>query len=163
MKAPEEEAALSDIDRRAAVRFLELLGVMKRFVREEFPPFPDRGMSEAKFRTLLSLKWLGRSHLKLLAAHDGLSSAAQCIMLNRLVEQGFAVRGNDPSDRRRALYELSAGGRREVDGEIARRAELLRERFSRFSNRDRAAFARAIEILLAGISKMQFKDSDFAR
>jgi DNA-binding MarR family transcriptional regulator len=142
-------------DWRTASRFLELLGAMKRYVREELPPFPERGMSEQKFRTLLSLRLLGGSPLKSLAAHDGLSSSAQCIMLNRLVAEGFAERAADPRDRRSVFYALTDSGLVLLNAEIARRTDLLSSRLDRLGMTEKARFARAIETLLKGLARLR--------
>ncbi len=150
-KADSEPSA----DRETARRFLELLGTMKRYVREELPPFPERGMTEEKFRSLLSLRLLGRSPLKSLAAHDGLSASAQCIMLSRLVAEGFAERANDPGDRRSALYNLTDSGLVLLNAEIARRTDLLYEKLGRLTPKERRDMARAVETLLAGLARLR--------
>jgi len=142
-------------DRETARHFLELLGAMKRYVREELPPFPERGMSEEKFRSLLSLRFLGRSPLKSLAAHDGLSASAQCIMLNRLVAEGFAQRANDPVDRRSVLYDLTDSGLALLNAEIGRRSDLLCEKLGRLGLKERSRIARAIETLLAALARLR--------
>ena len=141
--------------RSSALRFLELLGAMKRYVREELAPPPERGMSEEKFRSLLGLKALGSGSLKNLAAHDGLSASAQCIMLDRLVAEGFALRSPDPEDRRRVRYELSEEGRSVLRSEIERRSAILTTQLARFSGAERERFAAAVEVLLAALSRME--------
>lgn len=152
---PPSERTTTAVDERTAVRLLQLLGAMKRFVREQVPPLPTGGMSEEKFRTLLSLKLLGRSPLKRLAAYDGLSASAQCIMLDRLVDEGFADRASDPDDRRRVLYELSHDGLSMLDGEIRRRTAILTGRLGRLARGERSDFGRAVETLLSGLEKMR--------
>lgn len=142
-------------NRQIAMRFLELLGAMKRYVREELPPFPDRGMSDQRFRTLLSLKLLGKSPLKSLASRDGLSPSAQCIMLDRLVEEGFARRSPDARDRRRVIYELSNDGLADLDVEIERRGRLLGSRLQGLDIEERRRVSKAIDVLLQGIAKMR--------
>lgn len=142
---------------RTAMRFLELLGAMKRYVREELRPLPERGMSEEKFRSLLGLKALGRSPLKALAAHDGLSPSAQCLMLDRLVDDGFARRSRDHEDRRRVLYELSEQGSAVLGSEIDRRSGILTDRLARLSAEERERFAKAVELLIASIVKIENK------
>lgn len=143
--------------RETARRFLELLGEMKQYVRDVLPPFPDRGMSEQKFHSLLSMRLLGRSPLKVLASHDGLSASAKCIMLNRLVEEGFAERTEDPDDRRSVFYELTEAGLSLLNGEIARRTDLLTEGLARLRGAERERLAEAIETLSAGIARLRAK------
>ncbi len=142
-------------DREVASRFLELLGAMKRYVREQLPPLAEGGVSEERFRTLLTLRFHGKGYLKTLAAHDGLSSSALCIMLNRMVEEGFAARTEDPDDRRNVSYELTAPGAARLQAEIERRTDLIHSRLGRFGSAEKARFAHGIEIVLSGVAKLQ--------
>jgi hypothetical protein len=59
-------------------------------MRKTAMPSPQKGLSEDP------------------CPHDGLSSSALCVMLNRMVEEGFAAREGDPDDRRGVSYELTA-------------------------------------------------------
>jgi DNA-binding MarR family transcriptional regulator len=142
-------------EREVAGRFLQLLGSMKRYVREQLPPLADGGMSEERFRTLLTLRYYGKGYLKTLAAHDGLSSSALCIMLNRMVEEGFAARAEDPEDRRNVFYELTPAGSTRLKGEIERRTDLIQEKLRAFGGAEMARFARAIETVLSGVEKLK--------
>ncbi|MFI5369291.1 MAG: MarR family winged helix-turn-helix transcriptional regulator [Spirochaetia bacterium] len=142
-------------DGEVASRFLELLGTMKRYVRERLPPLADGGMSEERFRTLLTLRYYGKGYLKTLAAHDGLSSSALCIMLNRMVEEKLAARTEDPDDRRNVSYELTPAGSARLEAEFERRAELVRSGLGRMGDAERARFARAIETVMAGVEKLK--------
>lgn len=146
---------MSNEIRKTAGRFLELLGAMKRYVREEIPPLPDRGMSEEKFRSLLGLRFLGRSPLKTLAAHDGLSASAQCIMLNRLVDEGYAERTGDAQDRRSTFYALTRPGLDLLKAEIARRTGIVAARMDGLSKAERERFARGIESVFAGLQRLR--------
>ncbi len=142
------------LDREVAGRFLELLGAMKRYVREQLPPPAGGGMSEERFRTLLTLRYHGKGYLKTLAAHDGLSSSALCIMLNRMVEEGFASREGNPDDRRNVSYELTAAGNARLNAEIERRTELVCGALDRLGMPEKKRFADAIETILEGIARL---------
>jgi len=141
-------------DRALAGRFLELLGAMKRYVREQLPPVSGDGMSEERFRTLLTLKYYGKGYLKTLAAHDGVSSSALCVMLNRVVEEGYAVRSEDREDRRNVSYELTAAGTQRLTAEIERRTDLVCAALDRMGEEKKSRFGGAIETLLAGIAEL---------
>jgi MarR family transcriptional regulator, organic hydroperoxide resistance regulator len=142
-------------DLEVAGRFLELLGAMKRYVRERLPLPADGGMSEERFRTLITLRSYGKGYLRTLAAHDGLSSSALCIMLNRLVDEGLAARAEDPGDRRNVSYELTPAGAGRLEGELQRRTELVRAGVLRMGEDERDLFAGAIETVLAGVEKLK--------
>jgi DNA-binding MarR family transcriptional regulator len=142
-------------DGDVASRFLELLGAMKRYVRERLPPLAEGGMSEERFRTLVTLRYYGKGYLRTLAAHDGLSSSALCIMLNRMVDDGLAARTGDPDDRRNVSYELTTAGSARLEAEFERRAELVRAGLGRMGEAEKVRFARAIETVLAGVEKLK--------
>jgi DNA-binding MarR family transcriptional regulator len=127
---------------------------MKRYVRELLPPQAGGGMSEERFRTLLTLRYYGKGYLKTLALHDGLSSSALCIMLNRMVEEGFAAREGDPDDRRNVSYELTTSGTSRLNAEIERRTERICGALDRMGIAEKARFAGAIETLLTGIARL---------
>ncbi len=142
-------------DRALARRFLELLGTMKRYVREQLPPSAEEGMSEERFRTFLTLRFYGKGYLRTLAAHDGLSSSALCIMLNRLVEEGFAARTEDAENRRNVFYELTPAGSARLQAELERRTDLIHGHLARLGRDEKARFARAVETILHGVEKLK--------
>jgi len=152
--APRQSHDAATRDREVAGRFLELLGAMKRYVRELLPPLASGGMSEERFRTLLTLRYYGKGYLKTLATHDGLSSSALCIMLNRMVEEGFAARAGDQDDRRNVSYELTAAGTARLNAELERRTDLICGAFDRMGAVEKTRFAVAIETILSGIARL---------
>jgi MarR family transcriptional regulator, organic hydroperoxide resistance regulator len=141
-------------DREVAGRFLELLGAMKRYVREQLPSSAGSGMSEERFRTLVTLKFYGRGYLKTLAMHDGLSSSALCIMLNHMVEEGLAARTEDQDDRRNVSYELTAAGAARLSAELERRTDLIGGALDRMGTAEKSRFASAIEAVISGIGRL---------
>jgi DNA-binding MarR family transcriptional regulator len=147
------------VDKEVAARFLELFRRMKRYVREEFPPFAKKGLSEEKLRCLGALRFLGKSHLKPLAAFDGLSSSSQCIMLNQLVTGRLVSRSEDPSDRRNVFYELTGEGTNVVNTAVAKRVEFLCARLGRLGKEEKGRFARALAVALCMVDKLQSSES----
>lgn len=146
-------------DREIAASFLELFRSMKRYVREEFPPFAKKGLSEEKLRCLGALRFLGKSHLKPLAAYDGLSSSSQCIMLNQLVEDGLVARSDDPSDRRNVFYQLTDGGLNAVNAALAMRTGFLCERLRRLGEAEKVRFASALALVISTVDKLKSRES----
>ena len=140
-------------DREIAASFFELLRSMKRYLRERFPPFPQKGLSEEKLRCLAALRFLGNSHLKSLAAYDGLSPSSQCILLNQLVRDGLVSRRDDPADRRNVYYELTRSGVDLVDAAVTMRIGFLCDRLAGFRKEEKARFARALAIVLSAVEK----------
>lgn len=157
MKKLTKDKALRDLaqdDRLLAERFMELFRSMKRYIREEVAPISETGMSEERIRCLAALRYLGKSRLKSLAAYDGLSAPAQCLMLNQLVQEGLAARSDDTVDRRNVFYELTETGLALLNSELARRTEFLCRRLSRLADAEKASFAKAVEKVLVGVQKL---------
>ena len=142
-------------DREIAARFLELFRNMKCYVREEFPPFEKKGLSEEKLRCLGALRFLGKSHLKSLAAYDGLSPSSQCIMLNQLVTDRLVSRSDDPADRRNVFYELTSCGLDVVDVALAVRIDFLCNRLARLSEKEKLRFANALAFVLSCVNTLR--------
>lgn len=151
---PDVSREQKERDRTLAGRFLELLGAMKRYIREQLPSPAGDGMSEERFRTLLTLKYYGKGYLKTLAAHDGVSSSALCIMLNRMVEEGFAVRIGDQYDRRNVSYELTDAGALRLTVEIERQTDQICTALDGMGSDEKSRFGSAIETLLSGIDSL---------
>ncbi len=141
-------------DEEIARRILEVFRAMKRYLRGEFPPFSESGMSEEKLRCVAALRFLGKSHLKSLAAYDGLSPSSQCIMLNQLVRDGFVSRADDPADRRNVFYALTEKGKALADAARARRLRLLCERLANLGEAEKTRFAQALATVMAGVEKL---------
>ncbi|MGA2478926.1 MAG: MarR family winged helix-turn-helix transcriptional regulator [Spirochaetia bacterium] len=137
-----------------AERFMELFRSMKRYIRLEVAPVSEMGMSEGRVRCLAALRYLGKSRLKLIAAYDGLSTPAQCLMLNQLVQEGLATRSNDTEDRRNVFYELTETGLAFLDSELARRTDFLCGELRRLGSAEKASLTKAIETVLMVVQKL---------
>ena len=157
MKKLAKDKALRDLardDRLLAERFMELFRSMKRYIREEVAPVSETGMSEERIRCLAALRYLGKSRLKSLAAYDGLSAPAQCLMLNQLVQEGLVARSDDTVDRRNVFYALTEAGLALLNSELARRTGFLCGRLSRLTEAEKGSFAKAVEKVLVGVEKL---------
>jgi DNA-binding MarR family transcriptional regulator len=76
-------------------------------------------------------------------------------MLNQLVLDGFASRGDDPADRRNVFYALTDAGREVVEAALARRVDLLCERLSGLGETEKARLAAALATVTAGVEKLK--------
>jgi DNA-binding MarR family transcriptional regulator len=139
-------------DRLLAERFMELFRSMKRYIRQEVGLASET--SEGRVRCLAALRYLGKSRLKSLAAYDGLSSSAECLMLNQLVQEGLAARSDDTQDRRNVFYELTKTGLALLNAELARRTNIISGKLSRLGDPEMTSLAKAIETMLEGIKKL---------
>ena len=72
-------------------------------------------------------------------------------MLNRMVEEGFAVRTGDQDDRRNVPDELTDAGALRLTAEIERQTDRICTAFDGMGNEEKSRFSGAIETLLSGI------------
>ncbi len=150
-RAPHEHA---EADRLLAERFMELFRSVKRYLREEVAAVSEMGTSEGRLRSLSALRYLGKSRLKSLAAYHGLSTSAECLMLNQLVQEGLATRSDDTEDRRNVFYEITGAGLALLNAELARRIDIICGRLSKLASVEKKDLAKAIETVLAGVQRL---------
>lgn len=144
----------ANADRVLAERFMELFRSMKRYIREDVAAASRTGASEGRMRCLAALRFLGKSRLKTLASYDGLSTSAQCLMLNQLVLEGLAARSDDQEDRRNVYYEITRAGLALLNAELARRTDIICGRLRRLAGAEKKDFAKAIDTMLAGVQRL---------
>ncbi len=142
-------------DEEVAKHFIELFRSMKRFFRQQLRIETVYGVSEEKLRCLAALRFLGRSHLKALAAYDGLSASSQCILVGQLVNEGFVLRSDDPADRRNVFYELTEAGRALAEEVQAKRVALLRAMLARLDDDGKNNFEKASRTIQETTEKLR--------
>jgi MarR family 2-MHQ and catechol resistance regulon transcriptional repressor len=142
-------------DEEVAKRFIELFRSMKRFFRQELRIDTVHGVSDEKLRCLMALRFLGRSHLKALAAYDGLSASSQCILVSQLVNEGFVLRSDDPADRRNVFYELTESGRALAEEVQAKRVDLLCAMLTGLDDDEKDNFAKSLRAIQEATEKLR--------
>jgi len=77
----------------------------------------------------------------------GISHSATVRLVDRLVDSGFAVRGQG-RDRRSVSVRLTPAGKRRARGVLAERERVVQESLGALSEPDRALLARVVDALL---------------
>jgi DNA-binding MarR family transcriptional regulator len=93
--------------------------------------------------------WADGEPIEALAAGLDLSHSRAVRLVDALVVDGLVRRQPDPSDRRRALVELTSAGRSACRRILAAREAALREALSALDERQRSALAGIAEALVA--------------
>jgi DNA-binding MarR family transcriptional regulator len=117
------------------------------------------GLSVSQLSALSSVDRLGPLNLGALARVEGVAPPTLTRVVAHLEERGLVGRRPDPADRRAALVETTATGRRAITDVRSARAAYLTGRLTRLSGSDRATLAAAIEI----IDRVLDDDDDPAR
>lgn len=107
----------------------------------------DPSLSDGQFAVLGWLSKHGALTLTQLAEHERVSAPSMNRTVNCLEETGYLVREADEADRRRSNIRLTDAGRDIVSTTLKQRDAWLTTRLRDLSKEDRAALARAAELM----------------
>jgi DNA-binding MarR family transcriptional regulator len=107
----------------------------------------DPTLSDGQFAVLGWLNKHGPLTLTQLAEHERVSAPSMNRTVNCLEEAGYLVREADETDRRRSNIRLTDSGRDLVTRTLTQRDAWLTTRLRDLSKEDRAALARAAELM----------------
>jgi DNA-binding MarR family transcriptional regulator len=93
-----------------ALRVLDTVPVVMRFIRAEMRSKRARGVSVPQFRSMAFLRTNEGSSLSQVAEHVGLSMPAMSRLVDGLVKRGLLARDTSESDRRKVTLRLTARG-----------------------------------------------------
>ena len=99
--------------------------VMQRSMRNFMLYAKEHNYSMAQLNTLFRIRHKNTCGVSDLAEEMGVTSAAASQLLEKLVQQGLAVRTEDPQDRRNKRVALTEAGERIVGESIAARQSWL--------------------------------------
>jgi DNA-binding MarR family transcriptional regulator len=106
-------------------------------------------MSTTRITTLDTLAWAGPLRISELASREAMTQPGMTALVNRLAEDGYAERVDDPTDRRATLVRITPAGERVLaDRHAARTAALLTD-IRRLPDEHRRALAAAVDALHA--------------
>ncbi|MDM4761746.1 MarR family transcriptional regulator [Galbitalea sp. SE-J8] len=108
---------------------------------------PEGELGDAAFWVLSHLHRAGPQSLGALAERERVTPAAMSQTVNRLTSAGYAERRPDPDDGRRVMFHVTEEGARLAGAARAERTAWLESKLDELDDADRAALARAAEIL----------------
>jgi DNA-binding MarR family transcriptional regulator len=108
---------------------------------------PPQGLSASAFTTLDTLSFAGPLRISELAEREGITQPGMTTLVNRLANDGLAVRAADPSDGRAALVSVTESGRARVTAYRAARAGVIGRRLAELDEEDQAALLAAVAAL----------------
>ena len=125
----------------------QLRSAIGRLYRRFRSERPEGSLGDAALAVLSRLHKRGPQTLTELSEHDRVSPASMSQIVNRLTSAGYAVRTRDPADGRKVLFSATAEGDELAGAARAQRNAWLEEQLRALSAEDRAAIARATELL----------------
>lgn len=139
-----------------AGEFIQLMLSLEKAARQHCKELKgDLQFTEKQFRTMMALQKIGRVKLKELSKIINISNSSICIMLNKMVEDGYAQRETDTEDRRDMYYFLTEKGNQLVQNETKRRTERLNMLFeSKLNEADRDLLLTSVVNMREIVSKM---------
>ena len=129
-----------------AVRMMELMPKMARgFAKYDHSYLSEGVITIPQLWVLQSLRGEGKSKMSDLAAFLNISKPAATGLVDRLITQGLVTRLRDEKDRRNVWVELSAKGKKIIDGIWKKKQKAMVEVFGKISADDRAQQIRIME------------------
>ena len=127
---------------------LAVLPVWNYKIEKPFKQMLDEGVSLEMYYCIRTLRWRGALTMSELAHLVKMPKQQMTKMVNRLVEQDFARRIYDPSDRRIIKIELTDNAMTYIDQFLAQDAECFQKLLEEMSEADRSDFMQAISTLM---------------
>lgn len=127
---------------------LAVLPVWNYKIEKPFKQMLDEGVSLEMYYCIRTLRWRGALTMSELAHLVKMPKQQMTKMVNRLVEQDFAKRIYDSSDRRIIKIELTDNAMKYIDQFLAHDAECFQKLLEEMSEAERSDFMQAISTLM---------------
>lgn len=108
-----------------------------------------RILTERQFFAVKKIAEFDKIELKNLSRELYVSTSSLCILLNKLVEQGYVYREEDPKDRRNTFYGLTEEGRVVLKKEREDILRVLSEKLSKVDSEKKDEFFEHLEKVYA--------------
>jgi DNA-binding MarR family transcriptional regulator len=147
MKNFQDETILSVSPEQAADAVVQVAAQVMRDFREEVRRRPTHGLTLTQLKALGYLKAGAGSSLSDVAEWLGLGAPTTSKVIDELVQQEMVARETDAEDRRRVTLHITPRGRRSLQSVREPAVQALAQRLAVLSDDERAAVARAVELL----------------
>jgi DNA-binding MarR family transcriptional regulator len=132
------------VEPEPSARLRAAIGKLSRRLR---PTVAGSGLTASQISALFTIVRLGPLRLSELAEIEGLNPTLLSRFVSQLCEQGLIRRTADPGDRRAALVEASAQGRRVRERIHRERARALQQYVDELDERQRETLWAALPVL----------------
>ncbi len=128
---------------------VRLRAVVGRLARRLRPTLAGAGLTPTRISVLFTVSRRGPLRLSELAEIEGLNPTMLSRAIAELVEQGLMRRVADPGDRRAAVVDATAAGRRLRERILNERRDVLNVQLAQLSPEERRALDEALPVLEA--------------
>jgi DNA-binding MarR family transcriptional regulator len=104
-------------------------------------------MPRGQFFNLMQIRFILPCNLSKIMELTGLTSAGASLFVDKLVQQGYLTRTDDPSDRRNVLIDVSAKGRELLSGVEDRLNEYISSYFVTCSAEELADVEKGMQVI----------------
>lgn len=111
-------------------------------------------LTTKQFFTLEQVSKYDKIKLKDLSKDMYVSTSSLCILLNKMVEQGYAFREEDEKDRRNTFYGLTEEGKEVLELEEDRIAESIVNNMSSFDKKLKKNLEGSLSVLFKASEKL---------
>ncbi|MCY6370125.1 MarR family winged helix-turn-helix transcriptional regulator [Clostridium ganghwense] len=126
--------------REVSKQFINFIMSIRNFFKAQTNSNSTSNVTHQQFSTLMTVKHLNKAALKDLSKEIKVSKSSLCIMLNKMVDEGYVERETDPKDRRNTFYSLSSKGEEFLGIEVENRLYKLDKRIDRLSEERKEKF-----------------------
>lgn len=119
--------------------------IMREFARRQVKEIYEGKITMPQFLVLDFLHKNGEISMKPLSVSMKVSTAAMTGLVERLVRDGYAVRGYDPQDRRIVKVDLTSKGKELVRKVHLQRRQMVINVFDKINEADRGDYLRVVE------------------
>lgn len=134
----------------------EWTNIFMRHSMRDFMLFAkEKNYSMAQVNALFRIHHKGTCGVSDLGEAMGVTSAAASQLLERLVQQGLAVRSEDPQDRRTKRVTLTEAGEKILQEMIAARQEWFSHLAQRFNVEEQTQIATALQLLIQKAEQLE--------
>jgi DNA-binding MarR family transcriptional regulator len=113
------------------------------------------GLSMPQFSLMMQMYHRGACGMSGISERFEITPAAASQMVDKLVQSGFMVRGEDPSDRRAKLLNLTAKGKELVEQSIEERFRWVDELAGKLTPEERAQVGEALELMTRAAQEIE--------
>lgn len=132
--------------------------LMQRVTEMHAPEFLEVAISMPQAKTLYLIAAAGELHMSELVARLGVSLSTVSGLVDRLVDAGWAVRRDDPADRRQVMVAITPDGTDFLDRFRELGSHQLRRLLDRLDDPDLALVGRALGVLRVAVDQMVAAD-----
>jgi DNA-binding MarR family transcriptional regulator len=108
----------------------------------------QRGYSTPQLNTLIRLHHKGHCGVSDLSEETGVTNAAISQLLEKMVQQGWVARSEDPQDRRQKVIELTAAGQQVVQESLSARQSWLNQLVETLTLEEQQQINTALQLLI---------------